>query len=129
MQVELDGGAGLGTALKWVRRVLYLTEFTADEAKISVQKLLAEVPAQIRSGGTMARKIMGELDFDGPRANSVQESPLRQQPLLTALLAKLGDAEGAKSVVADLGRVRAELTKPSNMRVFVSGNLTRLPAP
>ena len=60
--------------------------------KIGVQKLLAEIPAQIRSGSTMARKILGELEYEPARANSVQASPLRQQPVLTALLAKLGNA-------------------------------------
>jgi len=128
--VELDGGAGLGSALKWVRRALFLTRVTADDAAIGARRLLAEIPAVIRNGSRMAAEVLAELECDEDVSNLVARDPMRQQPFLIRALADL-DAGGARAsaVVDDLERLRAALTAPDRLKFFVAANLPRLDDP
>ena len=52
LEVELDEGAGLALAIKWMRRALYQTDLSAADLKIAAQKALAQAPSALFGGST-----------------------------------------------------------------------------
>lgn len=49
VQTENNDGNGLRTALKWIKSALYQTEITGDAVKTAIQRLISEIPPQVRS--------------------------------------------------------------------------------
>eukprot|EP00967_Tisochrysis_lutea_P007259 scaffold8631_cov28-Tisochrysis_lutea.AAC.6 len=47
VHLESSSGAGLATALKWIRRALFLTEISPADARMGAQRLANEIPAQV----------------------------------------------------------------------------------
>ena len=129
VQVELDKGAGLGLALKWLRRVLYQTSYSAELIGIAVQRLLSQVPAAVRSGQNIANALIGGLTFDPNAANDLAYHAIKQQPFLTKLQAQLATPAGAAAAVATLSQLRAALLVPSRVNLFVAADLTALASP
>eukprot|EP00929_Paragymnodinium_shiwhaense_P095329 TRINITY_DN56406_c0_g1_i1.p1 TRINITY_DN56406_c0_g1~~TRINITY_DN56406_c0_g1_i1.p1 ORF type:complete len:1111 (+),score=243.87 TRINITY_DN56406_c0_g1_i1:93-3425(+) len=127
VQVELDEGRGLALALKWIRRVLHLTKFTAEELKISVKKALSEIPASIRSGPGIVSQLDRCNEFDVSKSNSVNGHAIRQQPFLTKMLERLeASPEEAAKVVDEIKSLKTWLLEPSRMQIFVAGDMTVL---
>ena len=129
VQVELDEGAGLALALKWLRRVLYQTTLSADLLTIAVQKELAQIAAAVRNGSGIANALIGGLTFDTGASNSLAYHAIKQQPSLLRLQSELATAEGAAAAVERLRGLRAALLEPSRVNLFVAADLTALPTP
>jgi len=53
---------------------------------------------------------------------------LRQHKFLSALLEKLGSAEGTASVIADVEKLRKFITDPDRVAVHIAANLDKMPA-
>ena len=125
VQIERDS-QGLGPALQWLRRALYLTDLTAESVKMATQRLLSEIPAEIRHGPTVCAAVAAELNFCPTLSNQVAASCLRQLPFLQGVTEKLEDTEDSEAdlIVQELNTIRRKLVQPSNMQVFVAGKLT-----
>lgn len=132
VQVENEGN-GLAKALAWIRRVLYLTNITGESVKTAIQKLISEIPPQIRYGPSVVATVAAELNFSPERSNSIACNVLRQKPFLGKLYEKIGrgdEGDGApvddscvKEIVDELENIRKVLFNTSNMHAFVAGNL------
>jgi Zn-dependent M16 (insulinase) family peptidase len=149
VQTENSDGTGLATALTWIRRALYQTEITGDAVKTAIQRLISEIPPQIRSGPSVAATVVSELMFDSKKSNAVACNVLRQKPFLSKLFekigGKLGDEEmdvdedeenatmeptsssGVEDIVKELEKIRMLLFQTQNYHAFVAANLATIP--
>ena len=116
-------GSSLASAFEWIRRVLYLTNYTMENVKIAVTRLLSEIPTQIRDGPTVGSSLLRELDYDSTTSNLVSSSVLRQWPFLEDLKKALDDDAEKAKVLEEIDDLRKVLIQPKNMQVFVAGNL------
>ena len=129
VQVENEPDKGMQPALKWIRRALYLTTINSENVKMTVQRLLSEIPTQIRSGPTMLRAVSSELNYDPSVSNVVAGNTIRQWPFLEELKKKIMENDEAEAVVQELNELRKDLVQLQNMQVFVAGNLLGLSQP
>jgi len=129
-QVEnTDDGSGFATALQWIRRVLYLTNITTESCKTAVQRLISEIPPQIRYGPSVAASVAAELNYDPDRSNSLACNVFRQKPFLSKIyeaIESTGDSS-IQDVVNELEDIRKTLFQTSNMHAFVAANLKCIP--
>jgi len=129
VQVENANAKHFAIALKWIRRVLYLTDLSTEAVKIAAQRLLSEIPPQIRSGPTICRAVSHELNFDATESNQILMNVLHQWAFLEELLKRMEEESGGNEVVQELEKIRNELSKQENMQVFVAGNLKNIDDP
>ena len=61
-------------------------------------------------------------------ANTVADSPMRQQPFLQTLMARLESTDGTEHVLAQLASL-AMLVVPSRMQFLLAGSVTTLTDP
>ena len=100
LYLQVEASRGLGAALTWLRRALFLTKYNADDIKIAAKNLSAAIPGEIRDGPGIARAIRDEIVYEEGKANSVAGNAMRQSAFLDGLLAALGgggdddDADG-----------------------------------
>lgn len=131
VQVEnADDGSGLTTALQWIRRALYLTDITVESVKTAVQRLISEIPPQIRYGPSVVATVAAELNYDPERSNSLACNFFRQKPFLSRIYEGMeGDDSDAaiRGVVQELEVIRKRLFQTSNMHAFVAANLRSIP--
>ena len=129
IQVELDGGRGLALALKWIRRVMYLTQLTPEQLTIAAQRHLSQIPAAARNGHAIANALASSLSLDVGASNSLAAHAIKQQPYLTKLLEQLGTPDGAASVLKQMADLRAALLTPERVNIFVAADLTAVTDP
>mmetsp|Transcript_27016 Transcript_27016/g.48746 ORF Transcript_27016/g.48746 Transcript_27016/m.48746 type:complete len:971 (+) Transcript_27016:401-3313(+) len=123
-----DDGSGLATALKWIGRVLYLTNITAESVKTAVQRLISEIPPTIRHGPAVAASVAAELNYDPDRSNSLAGSVFRQKPFLSKIFEGVESGDSSiQDVVTELEGIRKALFQTSNMHAFVAANLRGIP--
>ena len=136
VQVENTDGSGLSTALTWIRRVLFLTNITAESVKTAVQRLVSEIPPQIRHGPSVLATVAAEMTYDPAKSNSIACNMIRQKPFLAKMLEQMGQNEdgkdnptesGVKGIIDELEGIRKLLFQTSNMHAFVAANLNKIP--
>ncbi|KAL7545324.1 hypothetical protein ACHAWF_010434, partial [Thalassiosira exigua] len=130
VQVEnTDDGTGISTALQWIRRVFYLTKITTESVKTAVQRLISEIPPQIRYGPAVVSTVAAELNYDPEKSNSLACNFLRQKPFLSKIYEGMekGDDSGIEDVVKELEGIRKTLFQTTNMHAFVAANLRTIP--
>ena len=124
-----SSGAGLQTALQWLRRVLYQTHLTPELLKMAIKRHLALVPAATRNGAVVAGAIISHLEFDIESSNAAAAHALSQQPFLLSLEAQLATDKGAAAVVAAFHQLRTSLLRPQYMQLFFAADLRKLNSP
>mmetsp|Transcript_3402 Transcript_3402/g.4919 ORF Transcript_3402/g.4919 Transcript_3402/m.4919 type:complete len:543 (+) Transcript_3402:1-1629(+) len=129
VQIENSDGQGFATAVKWIRRVLFLTTLSTESIKMAVQRLLSEIPPQIRHGPTVCGAVSSELNYDPDISNQIAKSALRQGAFLAELLKRIEEGNEGEKVLEELEEIKREVTKQKNMQVFVAGNLKEIPEP
>ena len=124
-----DDGSGLGNALKWIRRALYLTNITTESLKAAVQRLISEIPQHIRHGPSVAGTVVAELNYDPEKSNTLACNFLHQKPFLSKIYEGIetGDDSALQDFVKELEGVRNSLFQTSNMHAFVAANLRGVP--
>lgn len=125
-QVENDdNGLGLGKALKWIHRALYLTNITTESVQSAVQRLVSDIPQSVRSGGAVLGTVASELKYDPNMANVLACNFLRQKPFLTKIVEGMesGNDSILHGVVSELEGIRKSLFQTTNMHAFVAANL------
>lgn len=128
-QVETNDGSGLATALRWIRRALYLTNITTDSVKTAVQRLISEISPQIRSGPTVVATVAAELNYNAEKSNTLACNLFRQKPFLSKVYEAIESDNGAalQDVVEELDGIRNKLFQTSNYHAFVAANLKVIP--
>mmetsp|Transcript_12678 Transcript_12678/g.26729 ORF Transcript_12678/g.26729 Transcript_12678/m.26729 type:complete len:1186 (+) Transcript_12678:92-3649(+) len=129
VQVENTDGLGLSTALTWIHRVLYLTTITNESVKTAVQRLVSEIPPQIRHGPSVLATVAAELTYDPQTSNSIACNVIRQKPFLANILEKIENDKnaGVEEIVQELEGIRKILFQTSNMHAVVAANLSKIP--
>lgn len=122
-------GSGLATAFHWIRSVLYLTNITSESVKTAVQKLISEIPPQIRYGPAVVSTMASEMNYDPEKSNTVASNCLRQKPFLSKIYEGMESGNDAviTDVVKELEGIRHKLFQTSNMHPFVAANLRGIP--
>jgi len=137
VQVENTNGTGLANALKWIQRVLFCTNITEQAVKTAVQRLISEIPPQIRYGPAVVATVAAEMNYDASRSNSIACNVLRQKPFLSKIFEGMSNSEddsteknsntGIQAVIKELETIRKELFQTVNMHAFVAANLKIIP--
>lgn len=130
VQVEnTENGSGIETAFQWMRRAMFLTNITTESVKTAVQKLISEIPPQIRHGPSVLATVAAELTYDEERSNSLACDVFRQKPFLSNIYEGMekSDDSGIEDVVKELEAIRKTLFQTSNMHPFVAANIKRIP--
>lgn len=138
VQVENTDGKGLANALRWIRRALFCTIITEQAVRTAVQRLISEIPPQIRHGPSIAATVAAVMNYDESRSNSIACNVLRQKPFLSKLFEGMNNLEdcaetdtssnaGIQAVIEELEGIRKELFQTVNMHAFVAANLRIIP--
>jgi Zn-dependent M16 (insulinase) family peptidase len=145
VQVENTDGKGLANALRWIRRALFCTNITEQAVKTAVQRLISEIPPQIRHGPSIAATVAAVMNYDESRSNSIACNVLRQKPFLSKIFEDMNNSEGSETnseggsetdtntnagiqaVIEELEGIRKELFQTVNMHAFVAANLRIIP--
>jgi len=122
-------GSGFATGLQWIRRVLYSTTITEESVKTAVQRLISEIPPQIRYGPGIMGAVASELTYCAEKSNSLACNVFRQKPFLSKIYEGMesGDDSAIQNVVKELQGIRHALFQTSNMHAFVAANLKSIP--
>ena len=129
LKLELEGDATLDKGLAWMRRALYLTSFSRSNVRMTAKKLLSGLPGTFRNGNAMKSHVHSAITMNADDANTVADSPMRQQPFLQTLMARLESTDGTEHVLAQLASLRAMLVVPSRMQFLLAGSVTTLTDP
>jgi Zn-dependent M16 (insulinase) family peptidase len=137
VQAENTDGTGLANALKWIQRVLFRTNITEQAIKTAVQRLISEIPPQIRYGPAVVATVAAEMNYDASKSNSIACNVLRQKPFLSKIFEGMSNSEddstenntnsGIQAVIKELETIRKELFQTVNMHAFVAANLKIIP--
>ncbi|XP_056630340.1 uncharacterized protein C05D11.1-like [Diorhabda sublineata] len=124
LQVE---AAKYEIGLRWLREILYKTIFTVDRLKVIANKINNSVAQYKRKGRSMVSYIMRGLCFSED-SNYLKNGVLQQNKFLDYVLSKL-DGDSSKEILENLEKVRSIITDPSNMVLYLAGNLELLKNP
>nr|KAG5705771.1 hypothetical protein BaRGS_027430 [Batillaria attramentaria] len=111
--------------VKWLRDVLYGTQFTADRLKIIANRMIGDISSLKRSGSRIVRTLLHTLVFT-KECNFNVASMLRQLTFLTQLVTKL--ESDPEKVIADMNKIRDLLLQPPNMCIHLSCDTKKLAA-
>ena len=94
-----------------------------------MQRLISEIPPQIRYGPAVAATVSAELNYDGEKSNSLACNVLRQKPFLSKIYEGMekDDESVVQDVVKELDSIRRSLFQTTNMHAFVAANLRVIP--
>ncbi|XP_023020385.2 uncharacterized protein C05D11.1 isoform X1 [Leptinotarsa decemlineata] len=118
LQVE---AAKYEIGLRWLKELLYKTIFTAERLKVIAMKLNNTVSQYKRNGRSVVSYAMKGMRYSED-SNIMKNGVLQQSKFLTEVIRKL-DGEGSKDIVADIEKVRKIITSPSNLVLYIAGNL------
>ena len=122
-QVETDK---YNIAIRWIRELLMNGVFDVTRLKASTAKLLADIPDEKRSGGTMA--YAAEVITHAATASIGRARGTLVKALYLKRVKRLLDSD-PDMIVSQLEQVRNALCQFSNFRVLVIANLERLKGP
>lgn len=124
VQVESDKS---WLAVRWLRNLLYRSEFCADRVRVAAQKLFADCTRHRHDAMSLGSALMRSINFDGAHSNHAATSFIRQHATLTSILQRCRTSPAA--LLADLDAFREALTHPSNLRIHVVSDLRHQPDP
>ncbi|KAG5896524.1 hypothetical protein JTB14_020497 [Gonioctena quinquepunctata] len=115
------------TGLKWMKELLYKTVFTAERLKVIATKMNNSVAQFKRNGRSVVSYAMKGMMYSED-SNVVKNGVLQQSKFLSKVISKL-DSDASKDIVADIEKVRKVITDPSNLVLYLAGNLDILDKP
>jgi len=113
-------------AIEWLRVMLFNSILEEDRLGAQLTKILADIPDEKRSGNDMCRAVSQMLHYNQSSASRAQGT-LVKAVYLKRMKAKL--AKDPSSVIDSMKTLIQTLHKPSNFRVFVAADLTKLTKP
>lgn len=103
---------------------LFQTEFTSERLRVSVQRLLADVPSHKRNGMKMAACVLNQTYLNNPTSNGYNAIHVRQAAHLASVLEELNT--NPTIVVQKMNELRSALWQPTNLHVQVVGDASQL---
>ncbi|CAG8533623.1 14352_t:CDS:10 [Acaulospora colombiana] len=113
--------------IRWLRNLLWNTEFTAERLKICATKLFNDIPQSKRDGYSMSATVLQLIHYDPAKSNKYALSVLNQEKVLPNTIQLLDD--DPDRVIEEFYRLRKILTSPENFRVHVIGDILKLNQP
>jgi Zn-dependent M16 (insulinase) family peptidase len=114
------------TAIKWLRDLCFNSLFEPERLKPTLAKTLADIPDAKRSGYDMLAAVNAMIHYSPPSASRAQGTLVRAL-YLKRIAHMLRSAP--QDVLTKLEDIRKKLLTFSNMRVFVTADLSRLEKP
>lgn len=109
------------TGIKWISDLLVYGKFTEDRVKVSINKLVNDLPNHKREGMVMCRDTLNSKIYDPKRSNHYATSITNQHEFLRKL------HRGNVSKTANhLNLLREALVHSTNYRVHVVGDILSL---
>ncbi|KAF9963915.1 hypothetical protein BGZ65_006325 [Modicella reniformis] len=114
-------------AIAWLQKTTWNTRFDADRLKVVAIKLLNDIPRRKRNGSKMSTACMEFISYDNQKSNIAALNVLNQAKFLPNVIKQL--EQEPQTVIQDLTELREILTRPSNMRIQVQGNILKQDQP
>ncbi|CAG8476216.1 27764_t:CDS:10 [Dentiscutata erythropus] len=115
------------TGIRWLRDLLWNTEFTAERLKICASKLLNDIPQTKREGYEMSLNVLQTIHYDRLRSNKYVLGVLNQEKVLPETIKLL--EENPSKAIEMFTKLKEILISPENFRIHVSGDIVKLPNP
>lgn len=64
--------------LTWIQDALWHTRFTPERLRVSVQRMLSDIPSHKRNGSRMAACVLNNMHFNNPDYNTHAGNIMRQ---------------------------------------------------
>ncbi|CAO3618389.1 unnamed protein product [Cunninghamella blakesleeana] len=114
-------------AVKWLKDILWSTQFTAERLKVVANQILNDIPQAKRDGHSMANASLRAFQYDAKKSACAARNILFQSSFLQDVVQKLEN--DPSSVIADINDYRQALCATDNIRVHVTGDILKLPNP
>lgn len=122
-QVEAEKYA---TTIEWIRTVLFDAVLDETRLKASLSKILADIPDEKRSGMEMCTAVDSLIHLVRDSSSRARNT-LVKSVYLKRIKKQL--AKDPEAVISRLKQCCEALHRPSNFRVFVAGDLKKIPHP
>lgn len=111
-------------AVKWVHRALSRSQFTDERVNVILDKHVNRLSEYKRKGSFIARSSMNRTLY-------TKRSMIRASDLLETeeKFKQLKEDANPEAIRADLEKIRKQIVKSNNIRVFVAGQVDRLKSP
>lgn len=112
-------------AVEWLQNALTRTLFTEDRLRIILDKYMNALPERKRSGSSVVRSSMNRTILTNRslrKATDIFETDEYYKDLLHSL----SDSEGVLALQEKLERARESLVTSENIKVLVTGDITKL---
>ncbi|KAF2757265.1 metallopeptidase [Pseudovirgaria hyperparasitica] len=113
-------------AIRWIRDMLFDSIFDIERLKTTVNKLLADVPDEKRSGNGMCYAVNSMIHYT-PAASSRAQNTLVKALYLKRILKQL--EREPEEIIGRMEALRRSLARFGNARAFVVANVETLPRP
>ena len=123
LQVEVEE---YGTAIRWLRDLMFSSIFDLERIATTTQRLLAEIPVEKRSGNDMMQAI-DEMIITTPASTTRARCTLVRALYLKHIKQEL--KKDPDTIMAQIEELNAALWQPSNFRVLVIANIEKLKNP
>lgn len=116
-----------GTAVSWLRDLLWGSVFDVDRLRINTTKVLQSLPSRKREGSIVAAALYDEMIFSSDLSPMTSINLFQQESSLPKVLEQL--SSNPEYVVTQMERLRSHLLRNSSLRISVSGDIISLEEP
>ncbi|XP_076319317.1 uncharacterized protein C05D11.1-like [Tachypleus tridentatus] len=109
--------------VKWLRELLYQTQFTAERVHVQANKMVNEIAELKRKGSKIASTAMANICFTS-QSNHWTASMIRQCNFLKNILQSI--KTNPELVLDSLNQLRLQITEPQNITVHMNANVENL---
>lgn len=114
-------------AIEWYMKFMYQTKFTKERVVVALNKLIKSLPELKRSGNYMLSYLYSQHIFTERSLLNSSEA-IKNEQYFKDLLDEIENG-GFAGIETQLNEIRDQLFDPSNLRVLVFGDITKLQNP
>eukprot|EP00003_Mantamonas_plastica_P014927 TRINITY_DN2561_c0_g1_i1.p1 TRINITY_DN2561_c0_g1~~TRINITY_DN2561_c0_g1_i1.p1 ORF type:complete len:857 (-),score=315.12 TRINITY_DN2561_c0_g1_i1:19-2493(-) len=114
------------TAVSWLLKLLFSTEFPMERLKVAATNLINEVSEVRRRGQSVASLVRYEACFAGSNSTYRSLAALRQVGFLTKFLEDLNDESAAAQRLEEFEGMRKRLINPKNLTMHIVGDMSKI---
>lgn len=111
--------------IQWATDLLKNTEFTAERVRVCASKIANAVSQAKRNGNSVTYDLLKAVYYNF-NTNVRQCSMIHQQRFLGSILEKIDKADEAKKIIDDLNKLRAEITTPNRMSLYIAADWQKI---
>lgn len=123
IQVEVEE---YGTAIRWLRNLMFSSVFDIERIATTTQRLLAEIPVEKRSGSDMMQAV-DEMIIATTASTTRARCTLVRALYLKRIKKQIRN--NPEIITAQFKELKAALWQPSNFRVLVIADIRKLEKP